>query len=225
MTVRSRCRIVRLATKPCSAEPPDCQTQHAEARPELARNALKLNGSCQAGRSFPGSIAASFSSSTRNTVRIPHRKRRHEGNLRALDSHRGRIAGGADDRRAAPEGRRRGQPRAVDPPLRPSRRPDRSARQRPPRRSVAARRRRTASPTTICARCRRRLIAGPLSIRRDRPPTTRSSLCGGSTARRPATTSRTSSCPRSATGCARRSRPAAFARRPIRSTRSRCSIG
>ena len=70
-------------------------------------------------------------------------------------------------------------------------------------------------------------VAGPTV----RSPTARrrcgtsSSGCARSTARRPATTSRTSSCLRSDTGCATRSRPAATARRTIRSIRSRCSTG
>ena len=49
------------------------------------------------------------------------------------------------------------EPRRVDPALRPPRRRDRSARQPAARRSVAAAPRRTASPTPICARCRRSL--------------------------------------------------------------------
>ena len=59
------------ATKLCSVQPPEVKRITPKRGPELARNALKLNGSCLAGRSSPGSIAGMFSSSTRNTARIP----------------------------------------------------------------------------------------------------------------------------------------------------------
>ena len=73
---------------------------------------------------------------------------------------------------------------------------DRSARQpagRAIRRSIP---RRTASPKPTFARCRRRSFDGPVAEGAARCGTS-SSGCARSTARRPATTSRTSSCPRS----------------------------
>ena len=61
--------------------------------------------------------------------------------------------------------------------------------------------------------------------RRARPPrSTPSRGCAPSTAARPATTTTTCSCRKSATGCARRSRRAATGRRSIRSTARSCSI-
>ena len=52
---------------------PERQTPHAEPKPELNEYPLKSTRSCPAGRSSPGSIAATFSSSTRSTVRTRRR--------------------------------------------------------------------------------------------------------------------------------------------------------
>ena len=113
-------------------------------------------------------------------------------------------------RRSAPEGRRRRQPGAVHPHVRPPRGAARSARQ--PRRlgdpsllAGNARRHRRRS----AQRCRRADL-GRRSPTARRPCSTSSTRSGGSTARRRATTTRTCSCRRSATGCARRPKAGRF---------------
>ena len=174
-------------------------------------------------------------SSTRSSARIRPRLTRPRANCSRsgrrrrrwmLSPPRGHPANVESDRSgAAAEGGRRRQPGAVDPPLRPSRRAARSARLPPARRSVAAagdaRRHRRGSARAAgdadsLAAGRRR---GARWHEVDRGVAPRLLLDA------PATTTRTSSCPRSATGCARPSRPAGSARRPIRSIRSRCSSG
>ena len=97
-----------------------------------------------------------------------------------------------------PQGhRRRRQPRRVHPPLRP---PRRHSSTRSGRRRLATRRctlKRTASPRPICGRCRPASSAARWP--RARPMPARPSRgCARSIARASATTSRTSSCPRSA---------------------------
>ena len=78
--------------------------------------------------------------------------------------------------------------------------------------------------TDTLARLPASIVAGPAAERRRPTRSRRSSGCARSTAPRPATTTTTCSCPRSACGCARRSRPASSGRRTIRSTRASCSI-
>ena len=111
---------------------------------------------------------------------------------------------------------RRGQPRRVDPPLRP---PGGARSIRWARRRSATRRstpKRTASPRPSCGRCRRAWSAARSPRSRERLRR-RSSCCARCTARASASTSRTSSCPKSASGCDITSRPAPSARRSSRS--------
>ena len=118
---------------------------------------LKLKGSCLAGRSSLGSIAAMFSSSTRNTAAIRRRSTRDARAVRAVDAARPRTT-----RQPAPPGafrsrrssapstwRSRSGATATSPPS--------SIRSAAVRRSAIRRfwPRPTASPTTICAACRR----------------------------------------------------------------------
>ena len=119
-------------------------------------------------------------------------------------------------------GRRHRQPRRVHPPLRPPGGDPRSAGLRAARRSVARRppRRHGRDAGAPAGQPGRRPGRGRLGqrARGDHRAAARS------TARPSATTTRTSSCPRSASGCATPSRPAASGRRCRRSTTSSCSI-
>ena len=129
--------------------------------------------------------------------------------------------------------RRRRQPGRVHPPIRTSGRAPRSAGLGADRRPVAV-----AGAHGITDED----LEAPAGLARRRPrspsprrtPTRRSRSCGASTARRPASTSRTSSCPRSATGCAHAAEsgrflppmdPASAERCSIASRRSKCSSG
>ena len=143
--------------------------------------------------------------------------------LRALDPSAGAGARRSGD--PVPDDRRRRQPRAVDPALRPPGGEARSARPpHPCRRSVAApgderRHRGRPPPPAREPDYRRRSATPPRTCWRWLTPS------GASTARRPATTTRTCSCRKNGTGSATRPKAAGSARPRIRSIPSRCSSG
>ena len=160
-------------------------------------------------RPQPGYVLELFERYRQNPARSTTRRGRFSRTGRRRPTRMPRRAGGFGT--PAAEDRRRGEPGAVDPALRPPRRAARSARRASPSAIRRCSPRPTASPTTTCARCRR---AWPRRCWRECRDGARASSrrCAASTVRPPATTTRTCSCRRSASGCARRRRPDGSAR-------------